>query len=105
MNENNKNNELLSMVPGVVRSVNKARSRIPKAVGVLRSGVAKLVADLPEDSVRSTVSGSYTVAIISHDAFDYIGVAKRNPKDAPNALRGRRLAMSRALKTLVEVKF
>jgi hypothetical protein len=87
------NTLLVEMFPGVRRSVTKETS--PFAVNLIGEDLLEMA------SASVSRSGNFTIAVIDFCGGSYIGVAKRNPLDEPNPKRGDRIAISRALKSLI----
>lgn len=90
------NSVLIEMLPGVIRSAWKD----PASSSV---DILTVDQDLLAEKANAHVvcHGNFTIAVIDYLGKIYIGEAKRNPRDTPNAKRGERLSLSRALKALV----
>lgn len=87
------NSIMMDMLPGVMRSaLNK------EDVSIVSVDTAHLAQNA---QVRTICHGNFTIAVITYGNKIFVGEAKRNPHDTPNAKRGERLAISRALKALL----
>ena len=86
------NSVLIEMLPGVSRSATK------QSLNSLSVNEDLLF----ENAIATVVRhGNFTIAMIDYFGKVYLGEAKRNPIDTPNAKRGDRIALSRALKSLL----
>lgn len=87
------NSLLAEMFPGVRRSTLKETPYFSPEVN------SDMLLEMASASVSR--SGNFTIAVIDFCGGSYVGVAKRNPMDEPNPKRGDRIALSRALKSLI----
>jgi len=89
------NSVLIEMLPGVMRAALKEDNANHEAMCVDTE-------DLNNNAQTTTIThGNFTIAMINYEKKVFVGEAKRNPRDTPNAKRGERLALSRALKALL----
>ncbi len=87
------NSLLVEMFSGVRRSVLKEHALF--ALDFESNDLLEMA------SASVSRNGNFTIAVIDFCGGSYVGVAKRNPLDEPNPKRGDRIALSRALKSLV----
>lgn len=94
--------ELNTIAIGVVTNMSKHFNELRNQDTAINA-----VAFLSKFDVRYFVQDDFTVALVSvveNGTIDhkYVGVSKRNPTDHKNVLRGRSLALSRALKSALK---